>query len=134
MFPQPAEALRVVDPDQIIETDEFSNPDYLRNAPNRCYFCKTVLYTRLEALSPTLAIDVLVNGANLDDQGDYRPGMQAAGEHRVRSPLAGPSVPNSPVNPDSAEKVRPDFNTPLASATVCSTTRITTRSFNCRAL
>lgn len=72
---------------QVVETDEFSNADYLRNAPNRCYFCKTELYTRLEALAPELGIDVLVNGANLDDQGDYRPGMQAAREHRVRSPL-----------------------------------------------
>lgn len=72
---------------QVVETDEFSNPDYLRNAPNRCYFCKTELYTRLEVLAPLLGVDVLVNGANLDDQGDYRPGMQAAREHRVRSPL-----------------------------------------------
>jgi uncharacterized protein len=72
---------------RIIETDEFANPDYLKNAPNRCYFCKTELYTRLESLAPQLDADVLVNGANLDDQGDYRPGMQAAREHRVRSPL-----------------------------------------------
>lgn len=72
---------------QVVETDEFSNPDYLRNAPNRCYFCKTELYTRLELLAPELEVDVLVNGANLDDQGDYRPGMQAAREHQVRSPL-----------------------------------------------
>lgn len=72
---------------RIIETEEFANPDYLKNAPNRCYFCKTELYTRLESLAPQLDVDVLVNGANLDDQGDYRPGMQAAREHRVRSPL-----------------------------------------------
>ncbi|HTI49621.1 MAG TPA: ATP-dependent sacrificial sulfur transferase LarE, partial [Planctomycetaceae bacterium] len=72
---------------QIIETNEFANPDYLRNAPNRCFFCKTELYTRLEALAPTLGVDGLVNGANLDDQGDYRPGMEAARRHQVRSPL-----------------------------------------------
>lgn len=81
----------------VIETDEFANPDYLKNAPDRCYFCKTELYTQLESLlarsrtdlaRPDLpAFDVIVNGANLDDRGDYRPGMQAAREHAVRSPL-----------------------------------------------
>lgn len=72
---------------RIIETQEFEDPDYIENAPNRCYFCKTELYTRLEELAPTLDVDVIFNGANLDDQGDYRPGMQAAREHTVRSPL-----------------------------------------------
>ena len=72
---------------QVLETREFENPDYLRNAPNRCYFCKTELYTRLESLGPELNVDVVVNGANLDDRGDHRPGMQAATEHTVRSPL-----------------------------------------------
>lgn len=71
----------------IIETREFENADYLKNAPDRCYFCKTELYTRLHELLPELQVDVIVNGANLDDRGDYRPGMQAAGEHRVHSPL-----------------------------------------------
>jgi pyridinium-3,5-biscarboxylic acid mononucleotide sulfurtransferase len=71
----------------VIETREFENPDYLKNAPNRCYFCKTELYTRLEGLSGELGVDVIVNGANLDGRGDWRPGMQAAGEHEVRSPL-----------------------------------------------
>jgi uncharacterized protein len=71
----------------VIETDEFANPAYLENAPDRCYHCKTELYTRLEALLPRLDVDVIANGANLDDSGDYRPGMQAAREHRVVSPL-----------------------------------------------
>ena len=71
----------------VIETDEFDNPDYLKNEPNRCYFCKTELYTRLGHILPQLDVDVIANGANLDDQGDHRPGMVAAGEHAVRSPL-----------------------------------------------
>ena len=71
----------------VIETDEFDNPDYLKNEPNRCYFCKTDLYTRLGHILPQLDVDVIANGANLDDQGDHRPGMVAAGEHAVRSPL-----------------------------------------------
>ncbi|MCC7424174.1 MAG: ATP-dependent sacrificial sulfur transferase LarE [Planctomycetaceae bacterium] len=71
----------------VVGTREFENPDYLRNASNRCYFCKTELYTRLETMLPKLECDVIVNGANLDDRGDHRPGMQAANEHAVRSPL-----------------------------------------------
>jgi uncharacterized protein len=71
----------------ILRTEEFANPEYVRNPVNRCYFCKTELYARMTAAAPALGVDVLVNGANLDDRGDYRPGMQAAGEFQVRSPL-----------------------------------------------
>ena len=71
----------------LIQTQEFSDPNYLQNPVNRCYFCKTELYTRLKELAPTLDIDVMVNGANLDDRGDYRPGMVAASEFQVHSPL-----------------------------------------------
>jgi uncharacterized protein len=72
---------------QIVETREFVNPEYVKNAPDRCYHCKTELYTLLDTLTPELTTEAIVNGANLDDVGDYRPGMKAAGEHRVRSPL-----------------------------------------------
>jgi len=57
------------------------------NSPQRCYFCKTELYTELTALADKEGIEWVVNGANTDDIGDYRPGMVAASEHRVRSPL-----------------------------------------------
>ncbi|MGQ0635333.1 MAG: ATP-dependent sacrificial sulfur transferase LarE [Planctomycetaceae bacterium] len=72
---------------RVLATDEFSSADYVRNAPTRCYFCKTELYTAIGRLAGELNFDVIVNGANVDDQGDYRPGMQAAREHQVRSPL-----------------------------------------------
>ncbi|MGE5193576.1 MAG: ATP-dependent sacrificial sulfur transferase LarE [Deltaproteobacteria bacterium] len=82
------ELARLIDiPHRIVQTREFESADYLKNAPDRCYYCKTELYTRLEDLAPELQVDTIVNGANLDDRGDYRPGMQAAREHRVRSPL-----------------------------------------------
>ena len=71
----------------VLSTQEFADPNYLKNPVNRCYFCKTELYSRLVELAPTLGVDVLVNGANLDDRGDHRPGMQAANEFQVRSPL-----------------------------------------------
>jgi uncharacterized protein len=72
---------------EIIETQEFANPDYVKNAPDRCFFCKTELYTQLEGIAPKLGVRVLANGANTDDTGDWRPGMKAADEHEVRSPL-----------------------------------------------
>lgn len=71
----------------VIRTQEFANPDYQANAGDRCFHCKTELYTQLDGLQAELNVDVIVNGANLDDRGDYRPGMQAAREHAVRSPL-----------------------------------------------
>lgn len=72
---------------QVIETAEFADPKYLSNPSNRCFFCKTELYSQIERVLPELNVDVVVNGANLDDQGDHRPGMIAAAEHSVRSPL-----------------------------------------------
>ncbi len=71
----------------ILETKEFNNPDYIKNASNRCYFCKTELYSLIENNSGTLQYDCVVNGANLDDLGDHRPGMDAASEHHIRSPF-----------------------------------------------
>lgn len=71
----------------VMETGEFERDGYRRNAGDRCYHCKSELYVRLEAIFEHVGVDVVVNGANLDDRGDYRPGMQAAAEHRVRSPL-----------------------------------------------
>jgi uncharacterized protein len=73
---------------EVLDTREFDNPAYRRNAPDRCYHCKTELYEQIEGLAERLGVARILNGANLDDLGDYRPGMQAAGEHRVASPLA----------------------------------------------
>lgn len=70
-----------------VSTNEFSDENYLSNPVNRCYFCKSELYSQLVAMAPTLGVDILANGANLDDRGDYRPGMKAASEFMVRSPL-----------------------------------------------
>jgi uncharacterized protein len=70
-----------------IRTEEFADPNYLRNNPDRCYFCKSELYGRLEKLKDALGVETIASGANLDDQGDHRPGMKAAAEHGVRHPL-----------------------------------------------
>jgi uncharacterized protein len=71
----------------VVFTEEFADPDYVKNDGSRCYFCKSELYTRIEALLPDLGVSVICSGANLDDAGDYRPGLTAAAEHRVRHPL-----------------------------------------------
>ena len=70
-----------------INTAELEREGYAANAPNRCYFCKTELYTELCKLAESEGYNWVANGANLDDLGDYRPGLQAAAENRVRSPL-----------------------------------------------
>lgn len=72
----------------VLATDEFANPSYTQNASDRCYHCKTELYTQLDGLTERLGVQVVLNGANVDDASDYRPGMKAASEHSVRSPLA----------------------------------------------
>lgn len=72
----------------VIQTQEFADESYTRNASDRCFHCKSELYTRLDGLAEQLGVDVLANGANADDTGDYRPGMVAARQHQVRSPLA----------------------------------------------
>lgn len=71
----------------VIVTEEFDNPDYLKNDGDRCYHCKSELYSRIEMLLPELGVPVMASGANLDDLGDYRPGLTAAAEHHVRHPL-----------------------------------------------
>jgi uncharacterized protein len=72
---------------RLIATEEFKNSDYVRNDGTRCYYCKSELYSRIETLLPELGVSVVCSGANLDDQGDYRPGLKAAAEHQVRHPL-----------------------------------------------
>jgi uncharacterized protein len=71
----------------IVESEELDNPEYRENAPNRCYFCKSELFVKLEALALERGFKAVVDGTNHDDLGDFRPGRRAAAEHSVRSPL-----------------------------------------------
>jgi len=71
----------------VIETRELDNPEYARNAPNRCFFCKEELFTRLAPLAQREGAAHLVYGANMDDLGDHRPGMEAAKHMGVKAPL-----------------------------------------------
>lgn len=71
-----------------IDTDEMNDPRYAANPTNRCYFCKSELWTRLTPVATERGLAVVVDGTNADDRGDYRPGAAAARENKVESPLA----------------------------------------------
>lgn len=71
----------------VVETREVENPAYAENPPNRCFFCKEELFTRLEPLAAAEGFRQLVYGATVDDLGDHRPGMASARERGVRAPL-----------------------------------------------
>ncbi len=70
-----------------IETRELEDPDYVRNASDRCYFCKSELFGKLIELAEKSQHEVICDGANASDVGDHRPGMTAARERKVKSPL-----------------------------------------------
>lgn len=70
-----------------IRTFEIEDENYASNPADRCYFCKSELYTHLKQYADENAIRVMLNGANADDTGDWRPGMRAADEFHIRSPL-----------------------------------------------
>ncbi len=74
-------------PHEFIETQELSNPVYRANNPDRCYFCKDELFTKLDELATRRGFAAVAYGVNVDDQGDWRPGQRAAREHRVMAPL-----------------------------------------------
>ncbi|RQR50033.1 ATP-dependent sacrificial sulfur transferase LarE [Burkholderia sp. Bp9140] len=71
----------------VIETDELDHADYARNPVNRCYYCKSTLYTEMRRIAGDRRIHWILNGTNVDDLGDHRPGLLAAEEQQVRSPL-----------------------------------------------
>ena len=75
-------------PLELVVTQEMENPDYFNNPSNRCYFCKHTLYDELKDLQAQYPGWWILNGTNSDDLGDYRPGLKAASEFEVRSPLS----------------------------------------------
>ncbi len=72
---------------ETLQTDELADAGYLKNEPTRCWHCKTELYGQMRRLADRLGFDAIANGTNTDDLGDFRPGLQAAEEHGVLSPL-----------------------------------------------
>ena len=72
---------------QVIQTHEVENPDFLKNPPQRCYYCKQELFSRLKEIARAEGIPYVLDGSNYDDKADFRPGAKAGKELGVRSPL-----------------------------------------------
>src|SRR3954466_1122331 len=105
----------------VISTEEFANQDYVANKADRCYHCKTELYSQLGGLRERLGVEVVANGANADDLRDYRPGLQAANEQAVQSPLAECGLTKSEVRQLAAGWELPVAEKP---ATPCLSSRV----------
>ena len=96
----------------VIETNELKNPNYKVNDLKRCYYCKQELYQDLIKIAEDRQLKYIVNGANVDDLGDYRPGMNAANDFGVRSPLIEVSLRKVDIRLLSRELSLPTFNKP----------------------
>ncbi len=97
-----------------ITTDELARPEYRRNDRYRCYHCKTELYDRLAALVRAEGYAFVLSGANADDAGDWRPGLQAAAEHGVRHPLLEAGVGKDEVRALARELEVPSADKPAS--------------------
>jgi pyridinium-3,5-biscarboxylic acid mononucleotide sulfurtransferase len=95
-----------------IDTDELHDPRYAANPTNRCYFCKTELWTRLLPAARSRGFDVVADGTNADDRGDYRPGAQAGREHTVASPLAEAGLTKADIRARSHVRGIPTWQQP----------------------
>jgi uncharacterized protein len=95
-----------------IDTDELNDPRYAANPTNRCYFCKTELWTRLVPAARERGFTVVADGTNADDLRDYRPGAQAAKEHDIRSPLAELGFSKADIRAFSRQRGLPTWQQP----------------------
>jgi uncharacterized protein len=106
---------------EIIHTGELERAEYRANPVNRCYYCKHELYTSLTRLAADRGFATIVDGANADDRGDYRPGRQAAREFGVRSPLDEVNLTKSDIRALSHRAGLPTWDEP---ASACLSSRI----------
>ena len=96
----------------IVQTRELDNPEYAVNSPNRCYFCKEELFAKLGPIARQYGDAVMVYGANMDDLGDHRPGMEAAKAAGVRAPLIEAEVWKEDIRTLSRELGLPTWDKP----------------------
>ena len=104
-----------------VATSEMDDPNYIANTPDRCFFCKDELFTKLAAVAAEEKLSTVVDGFNLDDRGDFRPGQRAAREHGVRSPLAEAGLTKDDIRELSRERGLPTWDKP---AMACLSSRI----------
>jgi pyridinium-3,5-biscarboxylic acid mononucleotide sulfurtransferase len=100
--------LRIVE----VDTDELNDPQYASNPTNRCYFCKTELWSRLVPVAKHHGITVIADGSNADDEHEHRPGARAAREHGVASPLAAASLTKADIRERSRVRGLPTWQQP----------------------
>jgi len=119
---QAAELAEAMDVEHVyLQTDEFEKEDYLSNPTNRCYFCKTTLYGHLQEFIAERGIAAMVNGINVDDYGDHRPGIVAAREHGVRAPAVEAGLTKADIRALSAWWGLPTHDKP---ASPCLSSRV----------
>jgi uncharacterized protein len=106
---------------KVVRTREVEREDYRANDPNRCYFCKDELYTVLGRMADDEGYRFVANGANVDDLGDFRPGLEAARKHGVRSPLVEAGLTKADVRDLSRRMGLPTWDKP---AQPCLSSRI----------
>ena len=106
---------------EIIETKETERDDYQANNPDRCFFCKDELYSHLIKFADQRGYAVITNGTNVDDLGDYRPGLEAAKQYGVRSPLVEADLTKQDIRDLSKEMGLPTWDKP---AQACLSSRI----------
>lgn len=104
-----------------LETRELDDPRYRSNPVNRCYFCKAELWTRLGALAREEGFNTVIDGTNADDLEEHRPGLAAAAEHGVRSPLAELGWTKAEVRAAARELGLPSWDAP---ASPCLSSRV----------
>ncbi len=96
----------------LIETREMDNPDYARNPTNRCYFCKDELYVHLKRLLREWNAEAILDGSNMDDIGDYRPGRRASREQGVLSPFIDVKLSKDEIRSQSLKWGLPTWDLP----------------------
>jgi uncharacterized protein len=106
---------------EFIASDEMSDANYVENPSNRCYFCKHELYTQLRNMAEHRGLRFVVDGNNLDDTGDYRPGRQAGRELEIRSPLIEAELTKEEIRTLSQRQGLPTWDQP---ASACLSSRI----------
>ncbi len=106
---------------ETIETHEMEREGYVENSPQRCYHCKTELHGLLSAMAVRRGFAFVVDGCNMDDLGDHRPGRVAAAEHGVRSPLVEAGLNKDEIRALSRERGLPTWDKP---AMACLSSRI----------
>ncbi|MCC6126605.1 MAG: ATP-dependent sacrificial sulfur transferase LarE [Pirellulales bacterium] len=99
---------------EVIPTGELDLPEYRANRPDRCYHCKNELFAEVEKAAARLGVAVLLDGSNRDDRGEHRPGMAAARDRRVKSPLADCGFSKAEIRELAAHWELPAWNKPAA--------------------